>query len=46
MMTSADVINAQILPADHDSLEPEGIGAIVLQQLGEEAEEDRTVAAL
>ena len=46
MMTSADVINPQILSADHDSLEPEGFGAIDLLQLEEEAEADRTVAAL
>ena len=46
MMTSADVISAQILSAEHDSLEPGGIGAIALQQSKEEAEADRTVAAL
>ena len=44
-MTSADVINAQILSAEHDSLEPEGIGAIALQQSGEEAEADHLVVA-
>ena len=45
MMTSADVINGQIPTVEHESLEPEGIGAISLQQSGEEAEAGQKVAA-
>jgi hypothetical protein len=44
-MTSADVIHGQIPTVEDDSLEPEGIGAINLQQKEEEAEGDQKVAA-
>ena len=46
MMTSADVISAQILSAEHELLKFEQFEQISLRQSLEEIEADRAVAVL